>query len=387
MLRHRRASHRHGKERIMIGHIAGDVASAARFAERQGEIRQQVKERAAGLRGQITAGIAEPQPQAQVAVRSAQLAPREAPDAPALLRRVLKGIGLLLTDYVAFPTRSAVIAVLLWTAQAAARDSEGELIWRAYVRLLVTSRQNGSGKSTLGDLVSMLLQCRAGRMSKVTPCGLTKVLGTLKEAAIADDAQNVFRSDKAGTELLTILINGYTRGATWVSGKSDGKIENASGPVMIIGKDDLITKRADFLRDLIDRSAVVRLERPSRYMPEVDEEAEERARVLAVALRAVMGSLQAQLREAARELAEENRGGLITDGDGGRTAQIWRPMLAIARVAGDRWPEAAQQAMAELSAASGDLLEAEDALTGLEGSGDSGRSFWDETAVTAGWEN
>ena len=48
-------------------------------------------------------------------------------------------------------------------------------------------------------------------MSKVTPYGLTKVLGGLKETAICDDAQNVFRGGKTGAELLSILINGYSK--------------------------------------------------------------------------------------------------------------------------------------------------------------------------------
>lgn len=346
------------------------VRTGVRAAEsaRMTDLRQKCAEKAQAMR------------QGQVAVRGAQLAPRQIPDAAAMLGRVLEGIGLLYTDYVAFPSRSAVIGVVTWTGQAAARDSDGNSIWRAYPRLLLTSRQNGSGKSTVADLTSMLLQCRAGRMSKVTAYGLTKVLGTYKETAIADDCQNVFRSDKAGTELLTILINGYTPRATWVSGKSDGRIESASGPAMIVGKDDLLTKRAEFLKDLIDRSAVVRMERPGHYMPEVDEEAEARAASLGATLKAVTAALQGELRQAARDLAEENRGRLIVDGDGGRTAQIWRPMLALARVAGDRWYEATLAAMTELSAAGGDLMKAEDSLAELEDLRDDGRNFWDEAS-------
>ena len=355
------------------GHIARDAGRAAERSARIAGYQQQTQQRAQEMAGQL---------HAQVAVRPpAALLARVRPDAPALLRRTLEGMGLLFTDYVAFPSRSSVIAVTTWTGQAAARNADGDSIWRAYVRLLLTSRQNGSGKSTVADLIRMLLLCRAGRMSKVTPYGLTKVLGTLKEVAIADDAQNTFRSDKAGSELLTIMINGYTPGATWVSGKSDGKIEPASGPLVIVGKDELITKRAEFLKDLIDRSAVVRMERPDHYMPEVDEEAEARARSLGATLKAVTAALQAELRQAARELAQENRGRLITDGDGGRTAQIWRPMLALARVAdGDQpgqWFEATLQAMDELSAAGGDLLQADEALTELEDLRDDGRSFWD----------
>lgn len=377
-------------QRIGTARQCGDCPERmpAAGGERVAAARARLKARAASRDTQADSrppAVPVPAPEAasgsQVAMRdpdAVSTRTRSVPDAREMLGPVLEEIGLLLTDYVAFPSRSAVIGVILWLAQAAARDGDGELAWRAYPRLLVTSRQNGSGKSTLGDLASMMLACRAGRMSKVTPYGLTKVLGKWREAAIADDAQNVFRSDKAGTELLTILINGYTPRATWVTGKDDGKIENAYGPVMVIGKDDLITKRAEYLRDLIDRSVTIRMERPERYMPEVGEDAEDRARTLAAALKAVMGSLLPQLKNAARDIEQASSGLVITDGDGGRTRQIWRPMEAVAAVAGGPWPEVAAQARAELSAAAGDLLAAEDALTKMTRTAADRRSFWDE---------
>ncbi len=306
-------------------------------------------------------------------------------DPAELLRRVLEGTGLFFTDYVAFPSRSTVIAVILWAAHAAARDSERELIWRASPRLLLTSAENGSGKSTVLDALALLLGSRAGRLVKVTPYGLAGILGKYKEVALPDDAQTVFgTTGTAAKDLLAVLLGSYVRGGTWTSGKSNVTIEGIYGPVALAGKDALITKQASALTDLLARSIIVRLERATRYMPELDEDGETRAVMLGKALTAVMGALQPQLREAARDLAARNRGQVITDGDGGRVAQIWRPLLAVAQVAGAPWVEAARQAMDELAAASGDLLAAQEALTGLEGLEgigglpSEGRSFWDE---------
>jgi hypothetical protein len=327
----------------------------------------------------------------QVAVREAvsgevTVPPRqEQPEPHTLLRRALEALGVLLTDHVEFGSRSAAVAVALWLAQAAAKDSDGNPLGMAYPRLLVTSQRNGSGKSTVGDIARLVLQTRAGRMSKVTPYGLCKVYSVYKEAAILDDAQNVFRSDKAGAELLSIMINGYTPGATWVSGKSDGKIEAASGHMMVIGKDALITKRAEDLADLIVRSVIVRLDRPKFYMPELDKRAWARAQGIGTVLAQVLGSLAGELDGASADLAAELVGMEVTDPNGPRTMQIWRPLLAVARVADEgasapRWSMAAQQAMDELSAASGDLLQASEALDGLEAVsaalGTPGRSFW-----------
>ncbi len=241
-------------------------------------------------------------------------------------------------------------------------------------------------------------------MSKVTPYGLTKVFGTYHETAILDDAQNTFRSDKAGAELLSVMINGYTDGATWVTGKSDGKVEDASGPMMIVGKDDLITKRAESLADLLVRSVIVRLERPRLYMPELNRRAIARAQRIGAALAPIMGALKPQLEAAADELAAELVGTEVTDPNGPRTAQIFRPLEAVARVAGGPWPAAIRQARDELAAASGDLYAAAGILDGLAdspGSPDSGkRSFWDDASgpgeagevmadlagMTANWE-
>jgi len=301
---------------------------------------------------------------------------RQVPDAAELLRRTLDGIGLFLVDHVWFTSKSQVIGAAGWIGQAAARDSDGEPLWLAFPRFLVTSRLNGSGKSTLADQARIILGCRAGRASKITPYGLCKVLGTYKEAAIADDAQNVFRSDKAGAELLSVIINGYTIGATWVSGKSDGRIENAWGPVMVVGKDDLITKRYETLKDLIDRCApLLRMERPPRYMPQLDWDARARGAALGRALTTATSALVDELRQAEAGLARETQGALITDGDGGRIAQVWRPLEAVARVAGGHWPEAMAQAREELATAGGDLLSAAEELDRI---GTDGRSFWDE---------
>lgn len=302
---------------------------------------------------------------------------RPRPDAPLLLRATLEHLGLLLTDYVEFPSRSAVVAVVLWLAQAAARDSDRNPIWRAYPRLLLTSQQNGSGKSTVADIARITLRCRCGRPSKITPYGVAKVFGTFKEAAILDDAQNVFRSSKAGLDLLSIMVNGYTPGATWVSGKDDGKVEPASGPMIIVGKDALITKRAEDLADLLARSVIVRLERPGVFMDELDDDGAARALAVGEALTAVTGVLQDDLKATASALARELRGKPVTDPNGPRTRQIWRPLLAVARVAGGPWVEAAEEAREELTAASGDLYSVSAALEELTGNRTEGRSFWD----------
>jgi energy-coupling factor transporter ATP-binding protein EcfA2 len=299
---------------------------------------------------------------------------RREPDASELLRAVLEEIGLYVTDYVSFPSRSAVVAVLGWMAHAAARDSKGDLIWRASPRLLPTSRESGSGKSTLLDILAILLQSRAGRLVKVTPYGLAKIVGALKEVALPDDAQVSLSKD-----IIPVLLGGYSRGGTWASGKGKGTLEPVYGAVALAGKDEIITARAQEsgVKDLLARSIIIRMERSSSYMPELDEEAEERGAELAKMLEAVIGACLPLLQTAAKQLAAELRGVAVTDPDGARTAQIWRPLHAVYRVAGGPFVAAGHQAAEELTAAAGDLLAVQDALTGLTEQRTQSRSFWD----------
>jgi hypothetical protein len=379
----------------MIGEIAGRLTSEAlragvrtasgldRAQRAQMNAQQAVEQRAGELQGRLSGGADVPQPQAQVALRVPQLAPQEIPDAPELLCQVLEEMGLYLMDYIEFPSRGALVAVLLWIAHAAARDAQRDLIWWTSPRLLLTSAENGSGKSTVLDLIGILLQSRAGRMVKVTPYGMTKILGAFKEVALPDDAQNMFgATGEAAKDLQSILLGSYTRGGTWTSGKSNANIEPVFGAVALAGKDKLITQNAKALEDLLARSVIVRMKRPKRYMRQMDREGHARGTALAESLKAVMGALQVTLLEVAENLSRRNEGQEITDGDGGRTAQIWTVLEAIALTAGGIWVDAFEQARDELTAASGDLLGAKNKLAAIVGARTEGRSFWDEAGGT-----
>ena len=84
------------------GCLAGDAPGAPQVATRA------ISKTARPITGTVTAAT-----------------PREMADAPLLLRRTLENMGLLYTDYVAFPSRSSVIGVVTWTGQAAAGTLTG----------------------------------------------------------------------------------------------------------------------------------------------------------------------------------------------------------------------------------------------------------------------
>jgi len=374
-----------------LGQARADATErSATFKARQKDRdRQRI---AAGLR----AGITPAPPRAEVATRDTRTvepsavstpARRSRPNAAELLQQVLEQIGLYLCEYIQFPSRAAVVAVVLWIAHAAARGADRKLIWRATARLLLTSAQNGSGKSTLMDLIAVLLLSRVGRLVKVTPAGLAGILNELNDVALPDDAQLVFgTTGSAAKDLQAVLLGSYSKKGSWVTGKATVSVKPVYGPVVIAGKDQLITVQRDKLTDLLARSVIIRMERPDRYMPQPDDETDAKGEMIGKALAAVMGALESDLLQAVRELDREARGQQITEGDGGRTAQIFRQLRAVARVAGGMWPEAMDEAAEELIADAGDLITVEDMLKSLSEDQEAGDSpAGDATPVASFW--
>ena len=259
--------------------------------------------------------------------------------------------------------------VTLWNGHAAARDRDdtglGPLIWRASPRLMLTSSDRGSGKTTVLDL-SRILQGSPPRMPKVTGRSLASRLGRKHEAVMLDEVKLLFGSGQASKDVQGILLDGYTPGGVWgtTSGQKDVDIP-CFGPVAYAAKDELVTATADALGDLFDRSVTVRMAPASRIMPEVDEIAEDDGAQMAKALVMWTDMMRPELRAAARVLAEADRGRQHVRKGEARLLQIWRPLRAVAAVAGGDWPERAQDAMSAMQdgGQSGGL---DDALADLE---------------------
>lgn len=274
-------------------------------------------------------------------------------------------------QYVAFPSMAAHVTAILWTGHAVARDRDdtgmGPLIWRASPRLLVTSAENKSGKSTLLDLIVYLTRCRSGRIPKTTPAALAHILGTKQDVAVLDEGKLIFGAGAKNQDLQAILLAGYTRRAPYTA-MYGSKIRevNVFGPVAVAGRDDLITDTSGQLLDLLDRCITIRMQRPERPKREADERAEDDGELLGVSLQMWADENRDALKEAARAIAEADyETGRDADEAPGesslRRPQIWRPLLAVADVAGGPWPHLARQAMVTLSAGA-PVIEAASAM-------------------------
>ena len=281
-----------------------------------------------------------------------------------------------LAHYVAFPNEASLIAAVAWIGHAVARDRDdtgiGQLIWRVSPRLAVTSRKRGSGKSTLLDLIAILTRSRDGKMPKVTPRAIAETVGRHFDVAVLDEAKTIFGSGAKNLELQGCILAGYTPRTSYrVSGKSIPLF----GALAYAAKDELITDTSgEQIGDLLDRSLILRFCAPDQAPPEVDEIAEDDGDMLASALIAWTDSCRDELRQAARDIAAEDRD---ADRAGSlRSMQISRPLRAICRVADGltaeelaegkrgRWETAIDEALWELTAGAA-WVEAQETLDEL----------------------
>ncbi len=328
--------------------MIGAIAAAARAARTPGTSQVRQDYEAARERTRERTAATQAAARGAVAVRDGIVAstPRRRE------RQSIPGTDVLafargwLGRYAAWPSEAALDAVTLWAVHAAARDESRALIWRATPRLLLTSAESGSGKSTVMDLLGIMLDGR-GRMPKVTPAKFAEVIGGHQETAFIDEARLMFGAGSASRELQGLLLAGYTRRSTYAVA---GKDLSLFGPVCYAGKDDLIAlaQPGTSLGDLMTRSIVVEMFRPAELVRELDEDGEAFGEALARALTAWCAQERDALRARAAELGQA--GGADLTGDGGRTAQIWRPLFAVADVAGGDWPELARQAHDDLAA-------------------------------------
>jgi hypothetical protein len=370
-----------------------DALMAARIAERTARHRAQGLAAAERTRANAERGVAMARRMpGTVAVLDGQVVQRRAcGQAPKPIDGALV-LGLVrryLAHYVSWPSDAALTTAVAWIAHAVARDRDdkglGQLIWRASPRLLVTSRHRGSGKSTLLDLIVILTGSRDGKIPKITPRAIAETTGQLFETVVLDEAKTLFGSGAKNLELQGILLAGYTPRTSYrVKGKSIALF----GAVAYAGKDELITNtEGGQIGDLLDRSIKLRFRASATVTHEVDEIAEDDGELLASALVAWTDSVRAELRQAARDLATEDReaseAAVAAGQDAGnlRSFQIWRPLRAIARIAdgpdeegvyGPRkdgtigaWEESVNAAAAELNAGAA-AVEAQEALDELQ---------------------
>lgn len=316
-------------------------------------------------------------PRATVAVRqhvppaappAKEAAPRQEPSdeqktwAMEVLRpQMLEAARDLLRKHVWLPSQAIETVALTWPLHAVSRSDDRNLIWSASPRWLVTSDENESGKSTLETLEAMMCGSSFGRLTKLSPPFYAHVVGEMRETIFIDEAKLVVTNH----DLQAMLLNGYTPGVkTGVMGGGRGKVIVVSswGATMFSAKRNFFEDPGDTIRDLTGRCIITKMARPDTFYPDIDERTAALGRLTFQGFATWTGIMRSELLTAYRRLGDELAGTAVSKDavSNGilRKMQIWRPLLAVAEVLGDEWPERTRSACYELSVNQGLVAEA-----------------------------
>lgn len=245
--------------------------------------------------------------------------------------KVLEEICETFASHLALP-QGAHAALALWCMHSHVFDA-----FTCSPRLNLTSPEKGCGKSTALDLVALFVP-KPLKTENISIAPLFRVVQLAKPTLLVDEADSFI---KANEELRGILNAGHRRGGQvlrCVGDSHEVRVFEVFSPVVLAGIGTLPST-------LHDRSIVVSLSRarPGEVLKRFDSRRTQREEELC--------------RKLARWTADhrvkiEAVDPVLPEGCHNRTADNWRPLFALAEVAGGSWPEQSRQAFAALETGS-----------------------------------
>jgi hypothetical protein len=270
---------------------------------------------------------------------------RETPD-NANGSEVLDCVHRYIDRFVAFPSEEALVAVTLWAAHTHF-VSAGALTTTP--RLILDSPEKGCGKSRLLEILSLLCDDPIFLSSTTSPAMfryLTKV-APRTVTFLLDETDQIFKhgKDDSTGDLVALLNSGYRRGAkilrTAPKSHEPEKFESFT-PVALAGI------AAKLPPATVSRSVVVMMRKrnPATEPIEPFEEDDHGPEGLAIQIRLKAWCELAIVAKLPRPA--------LPNGVVDRSAEVWRPLVAVADAAGGAWPELARGACLALLDATGE---------------------------------
>jgi hypothetical protein len=260
---------------------------------------------------------------------------------PISVARLLDELVLTLNRYLILP-KGAVEAIALWIVHAYAHDTA-----RISPLLAFLSPDRRCGKTTALELVGSLVP-RSLTTANITSAALFRVIEQFKPTILIDEADTFVRRDQSQ---LGILNAGHVRTSAFIiRATSDDGVHAYS-----VWCPKVIAAIGRLPATLADRAITIRLSRKRR--DEIVErlrldQAEDRAAIGARISRWALDNVD-RLRSADPHVPE-----VLND----RAADNWRPLLAIAELAGSEWIERAKIAAVSLSRTADDDDETDETL-------------------------
>jgi hypothetical protein len=234
----------------------------------------------------------------------------------------------------------ARVAVVLWALHAHLHD-----LVSVSPRLAIQSPEKNCGKSTLLEAIALLVP-RPLMASSITSASVFRLIEAAKPTLLLDESDQLFRKETA--ELVAVINSSHRKAGAFVfrtEEKKDGGFEpvrfSTWAPIVMAGIRELPAT-------IQDRSLVVRMERalPGEVKKHLkDGYANELANV---------GRKFTRCAQGIEELPAID----LSEGAGlhNRLGDNWRPLLAIAELAGGDWPALALAAAKAAADAAADEL-------------------------------
>lgn len=253
------------------------------------------------------------------------------------LAKALDETEAILARFVAFPSREALVAVTLWAAHTHAVDA-----FDSSPRLALLSPEPGSGKSRTLEILDLLVPAAMHVLSASPAAIFRSIDHEPRPTLLFDEVDAIFGRSGRGDDnedLRGLLNAGHRHGAT---------IPRCVGPTHDVRRFPVYAAVAlaglgDLPDTVMTRSVVIRMRRrlPSETVSPY------RIRLHEAEGHAVGAVLADAVAAAHGELADAWPA--MPPGIEDRPADVWEPLLAVADVAGGRWPERARAACSMLA--------------------------------------
>jgi hypothetical protein len=225
----------------------------------------------------------------------------------------------------------------LWCAFTYLVHHEWIQVWVA-PRLAIQAKTHGCGKTALLEILANLV-FNPRPSSSITASTLLRMVGTIKPTLLIDEAQRVLRRDRSD-ELVAICNASHRRTFAYV----ERAVPTPDGGWVVERFDVWCTMAMAGIGELPpeqqDRSIVIRLDKalaedvPAQLEDGTSPELAELQRKLDIWSRTISSLDRPERPEVLKHQP-------------GRVFDNWRPLIAIADLAGSRWPQLVQDAIAE----------------------------------------
>jgi hypothetical protein len=250
---------------------------------------------------------------------------------------VLDATERWLRRFVHFPSEAHYTLATLWVAGSHMTDETGTVVHKAYGRLGFVSNEPASGKTTAMER-ALALTPRGEVLVQPSLAGIMDAIDERQIIAL-DEADKYFGRTGRMAHVTAFLNAGYKQGGGLV--RHRGRKVDSFALVMYSGLLEALGVNPD-LQPLRTRSFLIEMHAMTHgtTVEEYDDERHD----------APQGILRQAVASWAHSVAHVASGVVVETPEGvtNRRAQIWRPLLRTAALAGGYWPDRAREACEEL---------------------------------------